>query len=93
MMQKDTTKRPSAAEVLKHPWFDKMVKPVPVDENVAIYSLGNLKKFKGNQKLQSAVMTFIASQFTSNDERAALEKMFQQLDTDKSGTLSKDELL
>lgn len=38
-------------------------------------------------------MTFIASQVTSNKEKAELQKTFQLLDKDGNGTLNKDELI
>ena len=38
-------------------------------------------------------MGFIASHFTSNKEKETLLKFFKQMDTDSSGTLSRDELV
>jgi calcium-dependent protein kinase len=44
-------------------------------------------------KLKQALLTFIASQVTSNKEKAELQRTFQLLDKDGNGTLNKDELI
>lgn len=44
-------------------------------------------------RLKSATLAFIASQLVSKEETKDLEKMFQQLDENGDGKLSKEEVL
>lgn len=44
-------------------------------------------------QFQQAVMTFIGSHLTTRDERVRLSKIFQKLDKNKDGQLSKEEII
>ena len=64
-----------------------------VEKSLATKTLQNLKNFRGELKLKRATLAFIASQLVSKDETKDLEKMFQQLDKNGDGNLSKQEIL
>jgi Ca2+-binding EF-hand superfamily protein len=56
-------------------------------------SFENLKGFNNKSKLRQAVRMMISSQYGSNAERQKLTEAFQDLDVNKDGHLTRDELL
>mmetsp|Transcript_5722 Transcript_5722/g.6134 ORF Transcript_5722/g.6134 Transcript_5722/m.6134 type:complete len:474 (+) Transcript_5722:35-1456(+) len=89
MLTLDHTKRPSALEILQHPWIQKNVNKEPIDTEV----LTNLSAFSAKSKLKQAILEFIAVYVTSENEKKKLEETFRSLDKDNNGTLSYDELV
>ncbi len=94
MLTYDPAKRISAMEALKDPWIAKntahsagsaMAKVMP--------ALDNLKKFHAGTMLKQAAMTYIVSQLVDEKEKKELQKVFQTLDKNGDGKLSKQELL
>ena len=83
----DASKRPSAEEILKHPWLKEMVDS-SVDSSVATGALANLKNFRADQKLKQATYTFIAAQLLTKNEKEHLSKTFKALDKNGDGKLS-----
>merc|ERR1712083_996838 len=49
------TERPTAAEVLKHPWLVELA-TTTVDESAALSALDNLKGFKNTSTMQQATL-------------------------------------
>jgi calcium-dependent protein kinase len=85
--------RISAAEALQDFW---LVRSVTIsDESAASVddTLISLSKLYAFEKLQQGVRTFIASQLVSEDERRRLAKVFNRLDTNRDGRLSREELI
>lgn len=81
--------RVSAAEAAQDDWFLTL----PADqEAVSLESLENLKSFRAEQKIQRAVLAFIASQLLSQEESKRLGDVFRVLDVNGDGKLSKEEL-
>lgn len=60
-----------------------------LDKNV----LNNIKRFDTKSQLQRAIYFFIINNLTAKDDKAELTEIFKQLDTNKDGVISKDELL
>jgi len=89
MLTLDYTKRPSALEILQHPWIQKNSNKDPIDIEV----LSNLTAFSAKSKLKQVILEFIAVYTTTEDEKKKLEETFRSLDTDHSGTLSYEELV
>lgn len=54
--------------------------------------LKNLQNFRTEQKLKKATLSFIASQLATKGEREEMVKLFESLDSDQNGTVSKEEL-
>ena len=48
---------------------------------------------KSTNKLQSAIMTFIASQILSTHEKEDMYSAFKALDTDGNGVLTREEMI
>ena len=85
----DPDKRYSAQQVLEHPWI---VKKAPnAKANLSDLNVQTLKKYRGEHKLKKAVLTFIASRL--NDEEVKnLNGIFENLDENKDGTLTFNEV-
>jgi calcium-dependent protein kinase len=85
--------RITAEKAIQHPWVQTQVhdekvllKPLAVD------TLNQLKKFMVGQKLKQATMSIIVIQFLSETDKKAQQELFQAIDKNGDGKLSKDEL-
>ena len=81
--------RPSAEQVLQHPW----VKELAPLSNEAVLKLNSssLKQYGNSTKLKKAVMTFICSRM-KDDEVANLREIFTAIDKNGDGHLSLEEV-
>mmetsp|Transcript_38780 Transcript_38780/g.44119 ORF Transcript_38780/g.44119 Transcript_38780/m.44119 type:complete len:494 (-) Transcript_38780:360-1841(-) len=91
MLTYNPAERITAEQALQHPWI-KENDDTTVDNKVAISGLNKLKSFRAEQKLQQATLTYIASQLASKDETEELKALFQSLDINGDGMLSRDEI-
>lgn len=89
----DPEKRPSAEQMLQHPWLTDMLKSTHVDETLAQGALANLKNFRADYKLKQATYAYIASQLLNKGERENLSKIFIAIDKNGDGKLSKEEIV
>ncbi|GMI84809.1 calcium dependent protein kinase 1 [Hibiscus trionum] len=89
MLDRDTKKRITAHEVLRHPWVqvDGVAPDKPLDSAV----LSRLKQFSAMDKLKKMALRVIAQRL-SEEEIAGLKEMFKMIDTDGSGQITYDEL-
>ncbi|KAK8672095.1 hypothetical protein V6N13_110469 [Hibiscus sabdariffa] len=89
MLVRDTKKRITAHEVLRHPWVqvDGVAPDKPLDSVV----LSRLKQFSAMNKLKKMALKVIAQRL-SEEEIAGLKEMFKMIDTDNSGQITYDEL-
>ncbi|KAF3788631.1 Calcium-dependent protein kinase 1 [Nymphaea thermarum] len=89
MLTRNPKKRPSAHEVLCHPWVqvDGVAPDKPLDSAV----LSRLKQFSAMNKLKKMALRVIADSL-SEDEIAGLKEMFRMIDTDNSGSITFEEL-
>ena len=79
----------NAKQVLDHIWIKKKA-PDSDNEGIKI-DLNKLVKFQNYNKLKKAVLCLIASRINSNEVNN-LKNIFNALDKDKNGILSKDEI-
>ena len=79
----------NAKQVLEHVWIKKKA-PDSDNEGIKI-DLNKLIKFQNYNKLKKAVLCLIASRINSNEVNN-LKNIFNALDKDKNGILSKDEI-
>ena len=95
MLEKNANKRLTAAQVLAHRWFkeNKCNHQEEIDFGISNQVIASLKQFKDTQKVQRIVMSYIASQLSTKEELKEAEVMFRQLDKDKDGYLSRQELI
>ncbi|CAD8185028.1 unnamed protein product [Paramecium octaurelia] len=93
MLQFEPNKRINAQQALNDPWIKRFTNPTEFDRPLMTEVLTNMRKFTKQQKLQEAVFKFIVVQLATKEEKAELLKIFQCLDTNQDGKLSKQELL
>ena len=55
--------------------------------------LKNIRAFQGSLKLQQAVMGFIQANIISNKEKHKMRQLFDAMDTDYDGHLTKNEII
>ena len=85
----DADKRYNAEMILNHPWIEKNA---PNSKgNLVKFNAHKLKNFGNLYKLTKYVLGFIASR-VSDEDINHLRKMFEEMDTNKSGTLSINEI-
>ncbi|CAL4983717.1 unnamed protein product [Urochloa decumbens] len=87
MLNRDPQKRITAAQALEHPWLKGAAPDRPVDSAL----LSRMKQFKAMNKLKQIALKVIAENL-SPEETKGLKQMFNNLDTDKSGTIEVEEL-
>ncbi|OIW20130.1 hypothetical protein TanjilG_01903 [Lupinus angustifolius] len=89
MLVRDSTKRITSYDVLRHPWIqvDGSAPDKPLDSAV----LSRLKQFSAMNKLKKMALRVIA-QNLSEEEIAGLREMFKMIDTDNSGQITFEEL-
>jgi serine/threonine protein kinase len=93
----DPSTRPSAKEVLDHPWIQQRASGKAVDSPLAEKSLMALAKFKvtcrqAEQRTQYAVLSFMTSQLINQREVGELSKFFALWDSNHDGRLSPKEV-
>ncbi|XVF76050.1 hypothetical protein PTKIN_Ptkin13bG0235500 [Pterospermum kingtungense] len=89
MLDRDTKKRITAYEVLRHPWaqVDGVAPDKPLDSVV----LSRMKQFSAMDKLKKMALRVIAQRLSA-EEIAGLKEMFKMIDTDNSGQITYEEL-
>ncbi|XVE56212.1 hypothetical protein DITRI_Ditri03aG0219700 [Diplodiscus trichospermus] len=89
MLARDPKKRITAAQALEHPWMKEggEASDKPIDSAV----LSRLKQFRVMNKLKKLALKVIAESLTSEAIKG-LKQMFNNIDTDRSGTITLEEL-
>ncbi|KAG8377975.1 hypothetical protein BUALT_Bualt08G0089700 [Buddleja alternifolia] len=89
MLTRDPKKRITAAEALEHPWLKKdgEASDTPINSAVLI----RMKQFRAMNKLKKLALKVIAENM-SEEEIKGLRQMFNNMDTDGSGTITYEEL-
>lgn len=89
MLTQDPRKRITSAQVLEHPWLREGGEALdkPIDSAV----LSRMKQFRAMNKLKKLALKVIAESM-SEEEIKGLKAMFVNMDTDKSGSITYEEL-
>ncbi|CDP07348.1 unnamed protein product [Coffea canephora] len=89
MLTMDPRKRITAAGALEHPWLKEggEASDTPIDSVVQI----RMKQFRAMNKLKKLALKVIAENL-SEEEIKGLRQMFNNMDTDRSGTITYEEL-
>ncbi|XP_010060380.2 calcium-dependent protein kinase 2 [Eucalyptus grandis] len=89
MLTKDPKKRITSAQVLEHHWIKEGgdASDKPIDNAV----LSRMKQFRAMNKLKRLALKVIAENLSEEDIQG-LKAMFANMDTDKSGTITYEEL-
>ncbi|KAK8551751.1 hypothetical protein V6N13_120188 [Hibiscus sabdariffa] len=89
MLARDPKKRITAAQALEHPWMEG---GDASDEPIDCAVLSRLKQFRVMNKLKKLALKVIAENLSSEEEIKGLKQMFNNIDTDGSGTITLEEL-
>ncbi|CAD8139837.1 unnamed protein product [Paramecium pentaurelia] len=89
MLFYDPSARISASEAQQHAWISNNKAKGQVNN----LSLKRLQDFDSKNKLKYAILQFITVQVVSSQEKDDLLKIFQDIDRNGDGTVSKEELL
>ena len=95
LLDKNTQTRIKAHDALNHPWIVNKANDVDkakLNPEIMVNSLRNLKNFKSFLVLQKSALTYIASHFSDPKEEQKLADLFNEIDKDKDGKVSKEEL-
>ena len=85
----DENKRYSAEEVLKHPWLTKMA---PDKKSVVNkINVKHLENYKNSCNFKKFILTYMATRLKEKDIKE-LKSIFLEIDTNKDGTLSVEEI-
>ena len=89
MLEMDPKKRATAAEILADPWMkvNGCASDKPMDDAI----VSRLNNFANMNKFKKEAMKVIASNMPM-DEITGLRNLFESIDTDKSGTITAQEL-
>ncbi|KAI3823871.1 hypothetical protein L1987_05316 [Smallanthus sonchifolius] len=89
MLTQDPRKRITSTQVLEHPWLREGGEALdkPIDSAV----LSRMKQFRAMNKLKKLALKVIAESM-SEEEIKGLKAMFVNIDTDKSGSITYEEL-
>ncbi|CAD8178920.1 unnamed protein product [Paramecium octaurelia] len=88
MLMYNPANRISAADALNHEW----IKNNKSKGQINSLTLSKLQDFDSKNKLKYAIFQFITVQVVTNQEKTDLLKIFQEIDKNGDGTVSKDEL-
>ena len=92
MLNLDPDHRISAETALKHPWIVKFSEVFHLHDPNSQSLFKNLRNFQSHEKLQQAVLTFIATQLLSKEETRELSEVFRRIDNNSDGKIARDEL-
>ena len=80
-----------ASEALDHPWINATVKLTRGASRSLV--VASLKKFQGEKKLKQALASYIADRFSTQRDADEMRALFQSMDIDNSGKLTRGELI
>jgi calcium-dependent protein kinase len=92
MLIKDPIKRPSIHDVYMDPWIQNNKNRIP-ESPLAKSTLENMRRFQNECNLRRITMSYIISQLVVNEEVDELRKVFESLDRDGNGKLTKNEII
>lgn len=88
MLTYDSKARPSAIEILKNPWFSKVLPKKILSKEV----MENIREFTKLDKLHQIVMWFISSNTSNLKQEKEVIQTFHILDSNEDCKISKEEL-
>lgn len=90
-MKKDLKQRPSAEELLKHPWIIDTPE-TKIDDELAKESLENLSSYSRHNKFQQGVVNYLTYTTSQKEEMRKLSEIFKVIDTNNDGKLDIEEI-
>ena len=92
MIMKNPDERYNANQCLNHPWFKILEKEEKTNKIKSKNNLMlNISKFVNENRLKKAMLQFISTQFNLKEEESELRELFNELDTEKKGQITKQQ--
>ena len=91
-LNKNSNKRPSASEALKHPWFTKVIKETHNFKKINKDILLNIKDFNINYQFQQMVLKYLINNKLSHKEKQIFKDSFYALDFNHNGFIIEEDL-
>ncbi len=92
MLTKDPESRPSASQVLEHPWF-KNNKQIRHNEHILSKKyLESIARYQASCKLSQAIMTYIVSNISYKNVTSDILNLFKEIDLNGDGKITYEEL-
>ena len=91
MLSVNPEHRPTADDLLKEPWFQKM-KQTNLTLEQQTLPIQNLKQFKCKYDFQKAILLYFVSFFDLKEEKTRLYNVFKSIDKDGDGQLDRKEV-
>ncbi|GAW80996.1 calcium-dependent protein kinase 6 [Plasmodium gonderi] len=89
MLQKDHTKRPMAAVLLHHPWFQGFLDPIVINQS----TLNNIKSYMKQSNIRNIIVNIMAHELSVIDSHLKyINNLFCKIDTNHNGSLSHGEI-
>ena len=92
LLNKNSNERITAEEILNQPWMQHYVNKKISNKALAKSTLTNLGHFYITSKLQRATLFYIVHKIMASDDINFLTEVFQAIDTNSDGVISKKEL-
>ncbi len=90
-LNKNSIKRPSASEALKHPWFSNVLKEIHNFDNIKKEILINIKNFNINYIFKKMVLKYLINTLT-DEEKKTYKAAFYAVDYNHNGFILPQEL-
>ena len=91
-LNKNSNKRPSASEALKHPWFVNVIKETHNFKKIKKEILLNIKNFNINHQFQQMVLKYLINSKLSHEEKQIFKASFYALDFNHNGFIIEQDL-
>ncbi|EUD65415.1 CAMK/CDPK protein kinase [Plasmodium inui San Antonio 1] len=89
MLEKDHTRRPMAAVLLHHPWFQGFLDPVEINPS----TLSNIKAYMKQSNIRNIIVNIMAHELSVIDSHLKyINELFCKIDTNHNGSLSHGEI-
>lgn len=92
MLTNKSVDRPTASQVFQNHWLQSHAKGEVPDNELASKTLSNLTKFNTSNQLLRVTLDFIASELIPEEELKNMRKIFQKIDKNGDGFLSRQEI-
>ena len=91
-LNKNSIKRPSASEALKHPWFANVIKKTHDFKKIKKEILLNIKDFNIKFQFQQMVLKYLVDNKLSHEEKQIFTASFYALDFNHNGFILEQDL-